>query len=90
MKKKRVLVVCVVLAALILVGVLFVPYKVDILEDGGSTVHTAVMYTCVEWKGIDISNPADGIVTIKKSVFWFPTNRKSINELRKIAFPGAK
>lgn len=90
MKKKRVFVVCVVLAALILVGVLFVPYKVDILEDGGSTVHTAVMYTYVEWKGIDISNPTDGIVTIKKSVFWFPTNRKSINELRKIAFPEAK
>ncbi len=88
MNKKRVTIVSVVLVALLLVGVLFVPYKTEVLQDGGSRVHSAVLYTYVEWKGLELSEQTGeySLETVKKSVFWFPTNHKSIDELKKIAF----
>lgn len=90
MKKKTKLIILSVV--LILLAVLLIPFKVDILEDGGSKVYSAVLYKYVKWVGFQKSEQT-GVYeteTIKKSVYWFPENFKHIDELRRKAFSQTK
>ena len=69
MKKKTKLIILSVV--LILLAVLLIPFKVDILEDGGSKVYSDVLYKYVKWVGFQKSEQT-GVYeteTIKKSVY---------------------
>ena len=86
-KAKKVLIPIVVL--LVLLVPLCVPYRIDILADGGSTVYSAVLYKLVRWKGMELSDQTDEfrLVTIKTSIYFYPKNKKHISELHDETFP---
>ena len=82
MKKKIIVIVSVVLLLLIL----FLPIPRGTYKDGGTKDYLALTYRIVVWNrltyapGGDASEGATGAYH-KTSVFWFPNNFKSIDEL---------
>lgn len=73
MKKK---VWLVVLAAVLLVAVLFAPIPKSPYKDGGTREYAALTYKVVDWNRLT----TDGIYEATK-VYWFPNNFKSVDEL---------
>ncbi len=66
----------------ILLVILFFPIPKGTLNDGGTRVYTALTYTLVQWNRIYIDEASPEAVTYQKtSVYMFPNNRKSIDEL---------
>lgn len=78
MKKKRIIGVAVAVAVLLLI--LFLPIQTAFCNDGGTRIYSALTYTVVVWNRIQESP----VAYHKTSVFWFPENRKSIDELWEI------
>lgn len=73
MKRKRWLIL---LAAVLVFAVLFVPVPKSPYRDGGTKVYSALAYQIVDWNRVT----ADGIYEVTK-IYWFPNNFKSIDDL---------
>ncbi|MBQ8817519.1 MAG: hypothetical protein IJZ83_03000 [Clostridia bacterium] len=85
MKKRIVIIVAIVLVLLV---ILFVPFDRDYVEDGGTRTYTALTYKVVKWERVGEVYYTDGTIEkntySKTSIFWFPDNFKSIDELWEI------
>lgn len=71
--KNKIILIC----ALVLVIILFVPIPSQKLKDGGTQSFNALTYKIVNWKRL-VRNKYTYTET---DVFWFPNNFKSIDEL---------
>ena len=85
MKKGMIIGVIVVVVLL----VLFLPIPRGTYDDGGTKDYRALTYRIVAWNRLILHPNEDGSaaepgVYHKTSVFWFPDNFKSIDELWKI------
>ena len=86
MKKAKIVIPVCVIAVLL---ILFLPIPKGTLEDGGTREYTALTYKLVVWNRLLAEANEDGSagdvhVYHKTSVYWFPDNRKSIDELWKM------
>jgi len=84
MKNKRIFIPIMILAALLLI--LFLPIPKASYDDGGTREYVALTYKIVRWKRLVSVHDAEGDITQidtykATSVFWFPDNLKSIDEL---------
>jgi hypothetical protein len=77
MKKKKITVACVsLMISIIVLCILFIPYKHGTYDDGGTREYRAVTYTVVKW------NKISGRGKYKKTeVYWFRDAYKNIDEL---------
>lgn len=75
--KKKIVIFIVVMAILVL---LFAPFYTASYDDGGTRVYGALTYKIVVWKKI---YSVQGTYQ-NTSVFWYPDNQKSIDELWEI------
>ena len=84
MKKKPIIIASIVFAVILFV--LFLPIPKGTYDDGGTRDYDALLYKIVVWNKIQGVANEDGTIQIyhKTSVFWFPDNQKSIDELWKI------
>lgn len=87
MKKKTIGIISACVAVILLV--LFLPIPMGIYNDGGTREYAALTYKIVVWNRIQAEMNEDGSggdihFYHKTSVFWFPDNNKSIDELWKI------
>ena len=87
--KKRILISVIVAAAVLLV--LFLPYHCVSYDDGGTRTYGALVYKVVKWdRPISVINE-EGVLELKNynktSVYWFPHNFKSYNELWEMEYP---
>lgn len=87
MKKKAIAAVS--LSVVIILLILFLPIRTGLCKDGGTRVYSALTYKVVVWNRLLEETKEDGsageLQTYHKtSVFWFPDNRKSIDELWRI------
>ena len=84
--KKKVIIISVIV--LLLVSVLFIPFKKNLYDDGGTCTYSAMMYKIVKWKTYNAEYDESGNMKVSKyektSVFWFPSNTKSLDELWEI------
>ena len=85
MKKK----VIAIAAAVLILLILFLPIPRGTYDDGGTRVYAALTYKIVVWNRLVSEAGQDGRLAAvsryhKTSVFWFPDNFKSIDELWKI------
>lgn len=90
--KKRIITIAVILLALI---ILYLPIPHGTYRDGGTKDYTALTYRIVVWNRltdeIETDAPAGEIGKYhKRSVYWFPDNFKSIDELWKIETENAR
>lgn len=73
MKKK----ICLpIIAAVVLLAVLFVPIPSGTYKDGGTREYAALTYKIVDWNKLTSDGKYD-----KTKIYFFPNNFKSINEL---------
>jgi len=87
MKRKSIVIVLIIVAVILMV--LFLPIPKGTYEDGGTREYGALLYKIVVWNKIQVEVNVDGSggethIYHKTSVFWFPDNQKSIDELWKI------
>ena len=84
--KKRIIISTVVMIALLLV--LFLPIPQCTYDDGGTRDYNALTYKIVVWNkimaGIDENGQTVHNTYRNTSVFWYPDNQKSIDELWQI------
>ncbi len=73
MKKKKWILIVV---AVVLLAVLFVPIPSGVYKDGGTREYTALTYKVVHWNHLT----GDGVYD-KTRVYFFPSNLKSIDDL---------
>lgn len=74
MKKKTKIIA---LLALIVILILFLPIPAGTFKDGGTRMYTALTYKIVKWQVlVDAETTYD-----HTSVFWYPDNFKSYEEL---------
>lgn len=66
----------VILVAVLVPAILFVPIPTGVYEDGGTRVYSALAYKIVDWNRL----AADDFYEATK-VYWFPDNLKSIDAL---------
>lgn len=83
--KKKILLISVI-AAVALILVLFLPIPRGAYDDGGTRVYTALTYKIVKWnRMVSVYNDDGVMVRIDiyndTSVYWFPDNFKSVDEL---------
>ena len=86
MKKKTVIIAAIVLFIFILI--LFLPIPRGTYRDGGTKDYRALTYRIVVWNRLTDRTGEDGAAEViftyhKTSVYWFPENLKSIDELWK-------
>ena len=78
--------ICTALA--VLLSVLFIPIPKGTFDDGGTREYAALTYKIVVWNKINITIDENGKIIDdryhKTSVFWYPDNQKSIDELWQI------
>ena len=77
------------LLLIVLVLILFVPIPNGSYDDGGTREYTALTYKIVKWNRLTPTHNEDGNIAdidtySKTSVYWFPNNSKSIDELWEI------
>lgn len=65
-----------IIAAIVLVAVLFVPVPTGTLNDGGTREYTALTYKIVDWNSL-----TDDGVYEKNRVYFFADRNKSLDEL---------
>ena len=65
-----------ILAAVVLLAVLFVPIPSGTYKDGGTREYAALTYKIVDWNKLTSDGKYD-----KTKIYFFPNNFKSINEL---------
>ena len=85
--KKRVVIA--VSAILLLALILFLPIPTGKYDDGGTREYSALTYKIVVWNKHIVEVDETGKVVKeehyhKTSVFWYPDNQKSIDELWKL------
>ena len=83
MKKKIIIPVIIVIVLLL---VLFLPIPQGSYDDGGTREYTALTYKIVKWNKLVTVYNEDGDMEridtyTNTSVYWFPDNYKSIDEL---------
>lgn len=71
---------------ILVIVILFVPFSGNIYEDGGTRTYCSLTYKIVSWNRLDSVYGEDGAIERidkyhKTSVYWFPNNFKSIDEL---------
>ncbi len=77
--KKGIIVLSVVF---ITVLILFFPFKMTSYDDGGTREYSSLTYKIVKWKRFASTHNDDVIEPYSAtSVYWFPDNFKSIDEL---------
>lgn len=74
------------LVVILVLGVLFFPIYKGSYDDGGTRVYDALTYKIVVWNKLYVNmaednQPAESTAYKKTSVYWFPHNIKSIDEL---------
>ena len=75
MKKKTKVVISAIVVCILLA--LFVPVPTGMYKDGGTRTYTALTYKIVKWRVfVDAENTYENT-----SVFWYPDNFKSYEEL---------
>lgn len=77
--RKKILISCGILIVLIM---LLVPFKHDILSDGGTRIYSAPLLKVVQWihwDALDVNSTCSYVT----SVYFFPENLKNINDLKK-------
>lgn len=84
MKKKPIIITSIVIAVILLA--LFLPIPKGTYDDGGTKEYDALLYKIVVWNRAETETGKDGNdretrIYHKTSVFWFPDNGKSIDEL---------
>lgn len=81
--KKKMIIPAIVVVVLLLV--LFLPIPLGSYDDGGTRTYWALTYEIVKWNRISIIVDEEGQFVNntyqKTSVFWYPDNQKSIDEL---------
>lgn len=85
--KKTSSIIAVIIICILLV--MFLPIPIGTYDDGGTRAYNALTYKIVVWNKLIAELNEDGSVNKtetyhKTSVFWFPDNLKSIDELWKI------
>lgn len=65
-----------IIAAVLVLAILFVPIPVGAMRDGGTRVYSALTYKIVDWNRL-----TEGSTYEKTRVYFFPDNFKSIDEL---------
>jgi hypothetical protein len=75
--KKKIIIIIIVSILLI---VLFTPFSIKMYKDGGTRTYTALTYKIVRWNKIINANE----IYKKTSIYWLPSNFKSIDELWEI------
>ena len=83
--KKKITIISII-AAVALVLILFLPIPHGSYDDGGTRVYTALTYKIVKWnRMVSVYNDDGVMVRIDiyndTSVYWFPDNFKSVDEL---------
>ena len=74
---------------MIILIILLVPFKRDTVEDGGTKIYSAPLLKVVQWYNSKLSiDYEDGAwdeiePDYSTSIYFFPNNLKSINELAK-------
>ncbi len=84
--KKRILAIAVIVLILL---ILFVPIPRGTYKDGGTRDYSALTYRIVIWNRLTVQVKEDGSAGEartyhKTSIFWFPYNFNSIDELWEI------
>ena len=82
MKKKPIIIVLIVFAVILLI--LFLPIPKGTYDDGGTRDYDALLYKIVVWNIQGVNEDGTLQRYHKTSVFWFPDNQKSYEELWKI------
>ena len=87
MKKQRLIIVLVIIFAVAVV--LFAPFRITKYDDGGTREYSALTYKIVVWNRFnDVVDAGGEVVSSGKhkgvSVYLYPDNQKSIDELWKI------
>ena len=83
--KKKIIISAVVLVALVLI--FFLPIPQGTYRDGGTRAYSALTYKIVVWNKImaGVDENGETVHTYRStSVFWYPDNQKSIDELWQI------
>ena len=76
--KRSIIVILIVLA-------LFLPIPTGLYDDGGTREYSALTYKIVDWNKMIYNDANDSIEIYENtSVYWFPDNFKSIDELWEI------
>jgi hypothetical protein len=90
--KKKIIVTTIIMIAVVLV--LFLPIPQNSYDDGGTRDYNALTYKIVRWNKIMVELDDNGKPITntyrKTSVFWYPDNQKSIDELWEIEIANAK
>ncbi len=81
--KKKILIPVIIIV--VLAAVLFLPIPQGSYDDGGTCDYNALTYKIVRWNKITVELDENGQPVHntyrKTSVFWYPDNQKSIDEL---------
>ena len=80
MKKSTKAILLTIIILIVLLGVLFIPYKKETLRDGGTEDYRALAATYVKWHKIT----EDGKTYEGFSWYLYPDSQKSIDELWEI------
>lgn len=82
--KKRTVLSC--LSGVLLAAILFVPIPIGPAKDGGTRQYSALTYKVVVWNRFtdELDENGQPIKYQNTSVFWFPDNQKSIEQLWEI------
>ena len=88
--KKRIIVSVIIVFALLLI--LFLPIPMGSYDDGGTRTYQALTYKIVDWNRITSEIDENGetchLIYTKTSVFWYPDNLRSIDELWEMELSG--
>ena len=86
--KKKIIILAVILIILAMALVMFIPTRRCYYDDGGTCTYTAPTYQIVVWNTFVTTYDENGQLVNnryhKTSVFWYPDNQKSIDELWEI------
>ena len=86
MKKAKILVIVMLAAATL---ILLVPKSSTLYDDGGTMTYDALAYKIIIWNRLlGEENEKGEWLYHKTSVFWFPNNQKTIDELWELEYPG--
>jgi len=85
MKKTPIIIVSIVILVAL---ILFLPIPQGSYDDGGTRDYNALTYKIVKWNRLEVVLDENGQVISdrykKTSVYWYPDNQNSIDELWKI------
>ncbi len=88
--KKKIIISVVILIVLV---VLFLPMSQEKYDDGGTRTYSALTYKIVAWNRMVAKYDEEGNMSgvdrfTKTSVYWYPDNQKSLDELLEMEIEG--